>query len=94
MEHIYLFNGDGGAKFCGGVFTSKEKAEEWIGKYSLSGVLTKYPVDISVYDWALETKQFLPKREEHVSPSFIGGFTSATQEHFHYEDGRRSGDEI
>ncbi len=76
------------SSFCGGVFSSREIAEEWIAKHSLSGVLTKYPVDAGVYDWAIESHIFTPKKDNQFTPDFIGGFTTATQEHYHYEDGK------
>lgn len=34
-------------------FSSVSKAEEWIKKHKLSGVLTAYPLNDGVYDWAI-----------------------------------------
>ena len=53
----------------------------------LSGTLTCYPVDTGVYDWALQNSFFKPKNEEQQAAKFIQKFSSASQEHFHYEDG-------
>ena len=86
---LWVFNGAGG-RFPAGVFTAKELAERWIATHRLSGTLTAYPLDVGAYDWAVEAGLFTPKRDEHSSPEFIGTFTSASQEHFHYENG--SGD--
>ena len=43
----------------------------WIKKYALSGVLSKMPVNQSVYDWAVETGMFTPKSEYQQTPKFI-----------------------
>ncbi|MDR2905176.1 MAG: hypothetical protein LBU73_04400 [Helicobacteraceae bacterium] len=50
---IWIFQGEN-ATSCTAVFTEKEKAELWIFKHSLSGSLTRMPVNKSVYDWAIE----------------------------------------
>lgn len=87
MDHLFLFHSVG-SNFCGGVFLTREVAEKWIAKHSLSGVLTSYPVNTGVYDWAIENHIFTPKKENQFKPEFIGGFNSAAQEHYHYEDGK------
>ena len=33
---------------------------------------------------------FAPKRDDQRTPQFIQRFSSATQEHYHYEDGHKS----
>lgn len=73
--------------FPGGVFLDRTTAEGWIRKYLLSGTLTKYPLNISVYDWAVDTGIYRPKKDSEISSAFIGAFTSASQEHYHYESG-------
>jgi hypothetical protein len=83
---IWVFH-SAGAQFSGGVFSTIELAESWILENKLSGLLTAYPLDCGVYNWAVKNKYFSPKHERHSSSSFIGGFTSASQEHFHYENG-------
>ncbi len=37
-----------GFRFPGGVFSTRERAEEWIREHRLSGTLTLYPVDVGV----------------------------------------------
>jgi hypothetical protein len=64
-------------------------AETWIKKHSLTGTLTRYPLDVSAYDWAIRQGWFVPSKPEHNTADFVGQFTSASQEHFHYEDGAR-----
>jgi hypothetical protein len=86
---VWVFSGEGG-RFPSGVFLTKESAEAWIAKHNLSGVLTCYPLDTGVYDWAVAQNLFQPKRPEHASAGFIQAFSSAKQEHFHYEQGRIS----
>jgi hypothetical protein len=83
---VWVFNG--GSPFPSGIFSSREKAEDWILKNRLSGTLTAYPVDIGTYDWAIQIGIFTPKQEKHTSPEFIQRFSSASQEHDHYEDGK------
>ena len=47
--HVWVFHGEK-ASFASGVFRSVERAETWISKYGLSGVLTAYPVDEGAFD--------------------------------------------
>jgi len=87
-EHpIWIFV-SAGAQFPGGAFSSRERAEAWIAKRRLTGVLTAYPVDEGAFDWALSVGAVTGRaRERGDEPKFVGGFTSAVQEHYHYEDG-------
>jgi hypothetical protein len=87
MDSVWVFNGSRG-NFPAGVFTSRDLAEAWIAKHGLSGTLTKYPLDTGVYEWALECGAFKPKRPDQSEASFIGRFSSASQEHHHYTDGK------
>ena len=87
VEAIWVFNG-AASQFPSGVFSSKEIAEEWITKHNLTGVLTKYPVDIGVYEWAIQNGFFTPVEEREKTPRFIQRFSSSNQEHYHYEDGK------
>ena len=73
--------------FTGGVFSNRETAERWIAKHGLTGILTKYPLDIGVYDWAIARDLYSPVGERET-PEFIGSFTTASQEHFHYSEGK------
>ncbi|THU39221.1 hypothetical protein FAM09_11950 [Niastella caeni] len=84
LEAVYVFQG---GRLCSGVFSTKEKAEEWIKKYALTGMLTVYPIDESAYDWAIRMGYFKVKKEKESTPEFIGGFSSGSQEHFHYKNG-------
>ncbi|MCC3152580.1 hypothetical protein Q3A66_05140 [Hymenobacter sp. BT770] len=92
MNEVWVFHGTGG-RMTSGIFTSRKEAEEFIANYRLSGSLTKYPVGISVYDWAVQEKLFEPRKPEQFEPGFIQRFTAATQEHYHYEAGKPSSSE-
>ena len=85
---VWIFNGVN-SRFPSGVFFDVQAAETWINKNRLTGILTNYPINESVYDRAIGNGFFSPKTEEQKSPEFIGKFSSASQEHFHYEDGKR-----
>jgi hypothetical protein len=88
---VWVFNEEN-SNFPGGIFRSKQKAEEWITKHELTGTLTLYPLDVGVYDLFIAHGWFEPKKPDHSSARFIGGFTQASQDHDHYIKGRRLGD--
>ena len=83
---VWIFNGLNG-RFPSGVFTSKGLADSWIKENRLSGVLTLYPINTGVYEWAINQNYFVAKKESESSPDFIQCFTSGSQEHYHYENG-------
>lgn len=83
---VYVFTGKG-ASFPGGVFSEKKDAIDWIKKYSLSGMLSVYPTNIGLYDWAIENKYFEVKKEYQKEAKFIEKFTCASVEHLHFENG-------
>jgi hypothetical protein len=85
-EFIWLFNG-AGARLPSGAFVKKEQAVLWISQHGLTGILTKYPVNVGVYDWALRMNYFTAKRDEQKAADFIGRFTCASLEHCHFENG-------
>jgi hypothetical protein len=91
-RHLWVFSGHGG-RFPGGIFTDRTAAESWIAHNRLTGVLTAYPVDEGCFDWALRNNVANMRPEtlerKRSDPLFIGSFSSASQEHFHYEAGVR-----
>jgi len=89
MNIVWIFTGQK-SQFPSGVFTQRETAERWIQQHALSGTLTAYPVDVGTYDWAVSAGHFTPKRDDQRSTEFIQRFSSATQEHYHYEHGTRA----
>jgi len=84
MEEVWVFHG-AGSRFTSGVFATRAQGEEFINRYRLTGTLTKYPVGISAYDWSIQAKLFEPKKAEHCEAEFIQRYTSASQEHYHYD---------
>ncbi|MEP2653418.1 MAG: hypothetical protein ABJH06_15660 [Paraglaciecola sp.] len=93
MKSVWVFNKNN-ANFSGGVFNELVLAEIWIKDNLLSGIFTKYPLNQGVFDWAVENNMHSIKQEKlaekRKQPNFIGGFTSASQEHYHYENGIRA----
>jgi hypothetical protein len=90
QETVWVFMG-AEATFPSAVFQTTAEAEEWICKHRLTGVLTRYPVGISVLDWVIEKGHFSPRPERLLDPNFVGRFSSAHTAHFHYEDGLPAG---
>lgn len=82
-ESVWVFSGNRN-HFPSGVFSSKEQAEDWICANRLSGTLTRYPVNISVYQWVQEHDYWRPTREDQRTPEFIANFSSAYTGHEHY----------
>jgi hypothetical protein len=85
-DYVWIFHGVK-AQFSSGVFSSREKAENWIKTHKLTGILSQYPLNQGVYDWAIENNYFKPKNTELVNAEFIQRFSSASQIHFHYLEG-------
>jgi hypothetical protein len=90
MDAVWVFNGEG-SPFPAAVFSSRDKAEAWIAEHALSGCLTKYPLDVAVYDWVISQGLWSPREPYQREPAFIQRFSSAYQEHYHYEAGREPG---
>ncbi len=88
MDSVWVFNGNRGT-FPAAIFSTKEKAEAWIALHRLSGTLTKYPIDQAIYDWAIARGVFKSEHPYQSEPAFIQRFSSASQEHDHYESGSR-----
>jgi hypothetical protein len=52
-------------------------------------MLTAYPLDEGAFDWALRVGAVTGRARERGNESqVVGGFTSAVQEHYHYDDGK------
>jgi hypothetical protein len=83
---IWVFCGTS-SQFPNAVFSDRGLAEHWIAENHLSGILSAYPLDQSIYDWAVSNGFFTPTQDKHRTPQFIEKFTSASQEHYHYEAG-------
>jgi hypothetical protein len=83
---VWVFSGAGG-QFLSAVFATVGKAEEWIAKHKLSGVLTWYPLDTGAYEWVIGKGYWCPKKDEQKTPEFIQRFSSTYTGHYHYENG-------
>jgi len=92
MDSVWVFNGKAG-QFPSAIFSTLENAEFWISKHRLTGMLTKYPIDVSAYEWAVSCGAFKPTQPYQAEPTFIQRFTSASQEHYHYENGANRSDD-
>lgn len=86
-KYVWVFTGESGVAV--GVFAQKGEAEMQIEAFRLTGMLTRYPVGMFAIDWAMEKGSFTPKSEESLSRK-RGSFTSASMEHYHYEEGHES----
>ncbi|WP_197476429.1 hypothetical protein [Eikenella sp. NML03-A-027] len=62
-NRIWVFQGSG-SRNVSACFSGKENAERWIQQYVLSGLLTAYPIDQPVYDWAVQSQIIRPTKDE------------------------------
>lgn len=86
-RHVWIFTGVGSA-FPSGAFTTRERAERWIRTNRLTGTLTAFPLDEGTFEWALRVGAVTGcARTRGEEPGFVSRFSSAVQEHYHYEDG-------
>jgi len=53
----------------------------------LSGSLTRYDVDVPIYDWAKDTGLFKPKNDQQRSLKFKQAFNNQFQENYSFRDG-------
>ncbi len=83
-KFIFVFHGEG-AKFAAGVYDNLEEAKRSIAAHKMSGMLTSYSVNETAYDYAVRSDFFQPKSTQ--SESFVQNFTSASQEHYHFQNG-------
>ena len=83
---VWVFNGEG-AQFPSAVFRDLAAAQTWIKSNELSEILTKYPLDTPLIDWAKERGIFEAKKSNHNTSTFIQRFTCASLEHYHFENG-------
>ena len=89
-NNIWIFVGEGG-HFPSGAFTDFTVAENWVAKHHLSGMLSAMPIDQGLFEWAVENNAFNMKteklKEKENNPKFIATCTTASLEHYHYENG-------
>ncbi|MCI9054119.1 MAG: hypothetical protein HFJ87_03105 [Muribaculaceae bacterium] len=85
--YVWAFQGEN-ALGVSGIYTSRETAELFIRKHSLSGILQKIPLNTSIYEWSIAMGYFVPSKEYMKSTGFIQQFSSAYLEHYHFRDGK------
>jgi len=89
-QQVWVFNGIGG-QFPGGIFSDLDMAQNWIAQNKLTGVLTAYPLNEGCFDWAVAndcTNLSQAKLAiKAVDPNFVGSFSTASQEHYHFNNG-------
>jgi hypothetical protein len=83
---VWVFMGERGS-FPMGVWSSLDLAHRYLHDEQLSGSLTKYEVDVPVYDWAKETGRFKPSKDQQRSLKFRQTFNNQYQEHYIFKDG-------
>lgn len=87
MQHtMYLFSGQE-TKFASAVFSTFEKAKNWVEQNHLSGMLIEYPIDESCYDWAIQQGHFTQLSAIDKAPIFIERFVSIYQKRWHFVHG-------
>ena len=84
--YVWVFTGPS-AQFPAGVFSSRENAETHIGRYGLSGTLTRYALDVLGYHEAVKEGRFKPRRPDQETALFISRFSDGV-EHYHYTTGQ------
>lgn len=86
LKSVFVFLGLKN-KHPSAVFSAVEPARAWIKEHGLTGTLTEYPVDTPAYDWAIGEGKFKPSGDHERSGDFIGNFSYASQQHYHFENG-------
>jgi len=83
---VWVFMGDKGT--CPmAVWSSLDQAHRYLHDQQLSGSLTRYEVDVPIYDWAKDTGVFKPKLDQQRSIKFKQTFSNQYQEHYTFRDG-------
>lgn len=83
---VFVFSG-GRNPHPSGVFSSTDKALEWIRRHKLSGTLTEYIIDHPPYEWMQDLHGYKPEGDTETSAPFIANYSHAKQKHYHFEHG-------
>jgi hypothetical protein len=83
---VWVFMGERGT-FPMGVWSSLDLAHRYIHDEGLTGSLTKYELEVPVYEWAIATGKFKPSKDQHRSLKFRQAFNNQFQEHYTFRDG-------
>ena len=77
-----MFTPDG-ATFPAGVFTTRERAEQWIERVGAVGLLGEYVLDAAAYDVLTSAGMFTPRTEAQMTDAYQARFTTPV-DHWHY----------
>ena len=86
IEYVFVFVGEE-STLPSAIFLDLNSINRWIASNLLSGSVHKLPINISLYDWTIMKGYFEPKKGYQKEARFIQRFTSASVEHWHYENG-------
>ena len=83
---VWIFMGDKGT--CPmAIWSSLDAAHKYIHDNQLSGALTRYEVDVPIYDWAKDSGAFKPSKDQQRSVKFRQTFSNQYQEHYNFREG-------
>jgi hypothetical protein len=85
VPYVWVFHGEH-AQFASGVFADQDAALAWAAAHELSGVLTRYPVGVGCYDYAVAQNRFVPSKPHHGTPEHVARFSPGGP-HIHLRDG-------
>ncbi|HYG76046.1 MAG TPA: hypothetical protein VEK08_13660 [Planctomycetota bacterium] len=83
---VWVFMGQHGTVPMG-VWSSLDAAHKYIHDQQLTGSLTRYEVDVPIYDWAKDNGLFKPKNDQQRSIKFKQTFHNHYQEHYTFKEG-------
>ncbi len=93
-SNIWVFLGDGG-NFPSAAFNDFKSIEKWVSDNKLTGMISALPMNQGFFDWAVENDAISMKEEKIAlkkkDSRFIATFTTASIDHWHYENGVQSG---
>ena len=73
--------------FPAAVFSERDKAESWINRYKLNGNVILYPVDITLYDRAIQNNYISGDNPEVSTKEFISNYTPDRLKQLVYQEG-------
>ncbi len=62
-------------------FRTLAAGDRWVRTLKPSGMLTEYPMNIGVFEWATARGVFKPRRDDQRATPFIETFSDASQAH-------------